>query len=498
VIRANQRLLAADGTALAYDVHRPPTTDRVPTVVLRTPYGRSRHLEEGRGWAARGYAFVVGDVRGRYDSDGTWDPYRNERADGAVLVDWITAQAWSDGRIIVIGGSYAGYTAWAMAVERPDETAAIVSLGPSMSLARTKFSPSGILRLGEHAAWWTERADARTSREGLSAIVFREDPTLLDHLPVVEIADRLGVALPGWNAVIEDGPEAVTGEEITASDLAAVRAPSLHVGGWHDLLIDETLAHWDLVGDAETPKRLLVGPWLHDLVFSAGTRVGVFDHGKASKIAWSTELLTWIDDALSGRLPLRRADTFVIGADTWESADRWPPASSADMHELRPAILQSDPRSPFPSRAEAADRGPLFERTDAVHWPITTAATRFVGWGSVDLEGRCDADVGDWILRLLLVSGSGPAVELAVTEARTDTTEVRLHLPLGPLSIQLQPGHTLVLELTAADLPRLARNTGTADRYRTGTESLPRLIVQTVDRGRLVLPAVGHAEGTVA
>ncbi|CAH0242696.1 CocE/NonD family hydrolase [Plantibacter cousiniae (nom. nud.)] len=492
---ANRRLLTADGTALAYDVHRPPTDDRVPTVVLRTPYGRSKHLEEGRGWAARGYAFVVGDVRGRYDSDGTWEPYRNERADGADLVDWIIAQAWSDGRIIVIGGSYAGYTAWAMAVERPDATAAIVSLGPSMSLARTKFSPSGVLRLGEHAAWWAERADARTSREGLSAIIFREHPTVLDHLPVVEIADRLGVTMPGWTAVIDAGPEARTCEEITASDLAAVRAPSLHVGGWHDLLVDETLGHWELVGDAVTPKRLLVGPWLHDLVFSAGTRVGELDHGEASRIAWATELLTWINDALTGRLPLRRADTFVMGADTWDTADNWPPTSTPDVHDLRPAILHSDPRSPFPSRAEAVDRSPLFARTDAVRWPISTAATRFVGWGSVDLKGRCDTETGDWILRLLLASKSGPAVELAVAEASTETPEVDLRLALGPLSIQVQPGQSLVLELTAADLPRLARNTGSADRYRVGIDDLPHRIIQTVDRGRLSLPAIGDDGG---
>lgn len=490
MIRANQRMTAPDGTALAFDVHRPPDGERVPTIVHRTPYGRSRHLEEGRGWARRGFAYVVGDVRGRYDSDGVWTPYRHERADGAALVDWIAAQPWSDGRIIVMGGSYSGYTAWAMAVERPERVAAIVSLGPSMSLARTKFSPSGVLRLGEHAAWWAERADARTSREGIAALIFREDPTVLDHLPVVEIADRLGVDLPGWTAVIDAGPDAVVGEEITPAELAAVRAPSFHIGGWHDLLIGETLEHWDLVGDAETPKRLLIGPWLHDLVFSADTRVGALNHGESSRVEWAAELVEWLHDALAQRLPSRRVETFVIGTGEWERTDHWPPVPTEDVHALPPGVVRSDPRRPFPSRTEGVDRRPLLERTDALRWPIDTDRRRFVGWARVEIHGSADAPTADWIVRLLLVSPDGPVVEVAVGEAVSGSGPEDISVCLGPLSFERRDGESLVLELTAADHPRLARGTGRADRYRVGAADLPASLTLTVERCLLTLPAV--------
>ena len=496
MMRANQRIAAPDGTALVVDVHRPAGEDRVPTIVHRTPYGRFRHLDEGRGWARRGFAFVAADVRGRYDSDGVWTPYRNERADGAALVDWITAQPWSDGRIIAMGGSYSGYTAWAMAVERPERIAAIVSLGPSMSLARTKFSASGILRLGEHAAWWAERADARTSREGIAALIFREDPTVLDHLPVTEIADRLGVDLPGWTAVIDDGPDAIVGEEITPAELAAVRVPSFHIGGWHDLLIGETLEHWDAVGDAETPKRLLVGPWLHDLVFSADTRVGALDHGDGSRVDWAVELVEWLHDALAGRLPARRADTFVVGAGVWERADHWPPASTDDVHALPPGVVRSDPRRPFPSRAEAVDRRALLERADALRWPIDTDARRFVGWAHVEIHGSADAPTADWIVRLLLVSPDGPVVEIAVGEAVSGRGPEDISVRLGPLSFERREGESLLLELTAADHPRLARGTGSVDRYRADSAELPASLTLTVERCRLTLPAVERRSTT--
>jgi predicted acyl esterase len=493
VIQANQRLIAPDGIALTYDLHRPASTDKVPTVVLRTPYGRSKHLQEGRGWTRRGYAFVVGDVRGRYDSDGIWEPYLNERADGAQLLDWVVEQPWSDGRVVVIGGSYSGYTAWAMAVERPAAIAAIVSLGPSMSLARTKFSPSGILRLGEHAAWWAERADSRTSRDGLAALIFGEDPTLLDHLPVLDIGDRLGVCLPGWSAVVEAGPDAVAGEEITASELAAVRAPSLHVGGWHDLLVSETLEHWKLTGDADTPKRLLIGPWMHDLVFSETTRVGTLDHGPRSRVDWASELLDWLSDALAGRLPLRRSDTFVIGTESWRRGEEWPPPSAPEHHLLGSGILRSDPRNPFPSRAEAAERRSLLERSDAVRFTVPTVATRLEGWAQLHIAGTADSAVADWIARLLVVGSNGSVVEIAVAEATSGEHLAQLEVALGPLSIGLRTGEQLILEITANDLPRLARNTG-GDRYRLATEELPHLIVQTLHDVQLTLPAIPDEE----
>ncbi|MEU5048121.1 CocE/NonD family hydrolase, partial [Streptomyces griseorubiginosus] len=83
-VRANERVPGWDGTPLALDLHLPPSDAwPVPAVVTRTPYGRSGHLAEGAGWRRRGFAYVVQDVRGRYDSDGTWKPYRNERGDGA-------------------------------------------------------------------------------------------------------------------------------------------------------------------------------------------------------------------------------------------------------------------------------------------------------------------------------------------------------------------------------------------------------------------------------
>jgi putative CocE/NonD family hydrolase len=466
-------LRASDGTVLVHDAHVPDGagvegSPGVPCVVTRTPYGRSRHLEEGRAWRERGLAYVVQDVRGRHDSSGTWAPYRGERADGAALVDWILAQPWSDGRVVAYGGSYSGYTAWAMAVERPVAVRAVVSLGPSMSLARTKFGGGGILRLAEHASWWLERGDARTSRDGLAALVFRERPGILRHLPVVDLPRALGAHLPSWRRIVEDGPGAVTGEEITADELAALPAASLHVGGWHDLLLPETLEHHRVAGSAVpgTPSHLLLGPWEHDLAGSASGRVGDLDHGADAVIPWGRMLVDWIRDALDGALPPRRAEVHVRGSG-WERHDDWPPPHAPTRVEWtaggEPSFVH-DPRDPRPSRHPGVDRRALRSRPDAVRASTDPLAAplRLTGEVAVELTSASGAPGVDWIARLLACAPDGSEQELAVGETTVAGPHdaLRVAVPLGPVAVLVPAGTTLVLELAGADAPRLARNLG--------------------------------------
>ncbi|MGL5830209.1 MAG: CocE/NonD family hydrolase, partial [Angustibacter sp.] len=145
-----------DGVVLATDVYLPAARPSAPAVLLRTPYGRARHTDEGRGWARRGYAFVVQDVRGRADSGGQWRPYHAERSDGCSVVHWVASQSWCDGRVIPAGGSYAAFAAWAAALETPDHVVAVLSSVPAMGTQIVNFAPSGPLALYRHTWWWSE------------------------------------------------------------------------------------------------------------------------------------------------------------------------------------------------------------------------------------------------------------------------------------------------------------------------------------------------------
>src|ERR671911_1728106 len=74
-----------DGVVLMAHVWRPAAGGRVPVLVTRTPYGRGE-AATAPGFVgeavARGYAVVVQDVRGRYGSEGKYEPYRHEGRDG--------------------------------------------------------------------------------------------------------------------------------------------------------------------------------------------------------------------------------------------------------------------------------------------------------------------------------------------------------------------------------------------------------------------------------
>ena len=112
-----------DGVRLATDVYR-PTEGPTPTLLTRTPYnkdvvaGFSDDLDLFRALRA-GYAVVVQDVRGRFASEGTFDAYHQEAADGADTIAWIAAQPWSDGVLGTFGKSYLGCTQWLLAPQQP-------------------------------------------------------------------------------------------------------------------------------------------------------------------------------------------------------------------------------------------------------------------------------------------------------------------------------------------------------------------------------------------
>ncbi|WP_432842001.1 CocE/NonD family hydrolase [Dactylosporangium sp. CA-092794] len=502
-VRANLRVAAPDGAGLATDVYLPGDgSTAAPVVVTRTAYDRSAHLHEGLGWAGHGYAFVVQDVRGRYDSDGAWRPYRAERADGAALADWIAAQPWCDGRLVALGGSYSAYTAWTMAVERPALVAGLVSLGPAMGLARVKFDRSGILRLAEHAAWWLERAEARTSRTGIAAAMFAAEPDLLRHLPVAGLPERMWARLERWGDALDDGaPEAVTDAEI-----ARVAAATLHVGGWYDLLVDETLHQWRQTGAAHAPRpprSLLIGPWEHDLCWSPSTVVGDRDHGPESRVPPGPLLLDWLERALGDRPGDTSARVFVAGAGRWWTGEQWPPETvpstwytGAGGTLAREAAgdaadgYRYDPADPYPSADPGADRSALQDRADALRYtaePLTEPVT-IAGAPTVTLHATTTAPGTDFVARLLECRPGGAVLAIAQGAVDTGRGHPPYHIELDHVAVTVPAGARLRLELTSSDFPQLARNLNTgADRYRTAALAAA---VQTVHSGRSAPTAV--------
>src|SRR5436309_3807282 len=80
-----------DGVTLYADIYRPVAAGKYPVLVSRTPYSTERMPDAYAApvfFARRGYVFVYQDVRGRHESEGRWDPFRNEQEDGYDTIEW--------------------------------------------------------------------------------------------------------------------------------------------------------------------------------------------------------------------------------------------------------------------------------------------------------------------------------------------------------------------------------------------------------------------------
>jgi putative CocE/NonD family hydrolase len=73
-----------DGVKLATDLYSPEGAgDKLPSIMIRTPYNRKVRTEAARMFASQGYVVAVQDVRGKFDSEGRFTVSANDTNDGS-------------------------------------------------------------------------------------------------------------------------------------------------------------------------------------------------------------------------------------------------------------------------------------------------------------------------------------------------------------------------------------------------------------------------------
>ena len=137
-----------------------------------------------------GYAVVAQDVRGRFASEGTFDAYLQEPADGADTIAWIAGQPWSDGAVGTFGKSYLGATQWLLAPQQPP---ALRAMAPSMTPSdayegNTYQGGANVMHILRWAvALGTDAARQRVARGEAIPAEWARDldyDTALSHLPL--------------------------------------------------------------------------------------------------------------------------------------------------------------------------------------------------------------------------------------------------------------------------------------------------------------------------
>ncbi|WDZ84237.1 CocE/NonD family hydrolase [Micromonospora cathayae] len=480
-----------DGVPLRTDHYAPDPPD-APTVLIRTPYGRSGPIRLfGRLIAARGYHAVIQSCRGTHGSGGTFDPFAHERADGLDTLDWLRRQPWYTGALGMFGVSYQGFAQWALAAEAGDELRAMVAV-VTASTTRDSTYAGGSFAL-DTVLTWAELIQAQTvpwlARQWE---LKRGQPKLvaaLAHLPLAE-ADRVatGVTIPFFQQwLLHHTPDAAYWRErVFDGRRGEVRAPVLMVGGWHDIFLPAQLDDHAALRAAGTPTRLTVGPWTHG---SPGLLYTAVREG-----------LDWFETHLAGRRPTV-PDPGVrvhVGGDEggWRDLPDWPPSAPRTSWYLHPGAalrpepapasaprrFRYDPADPTPSlggpllvaqRAGPVDNRPVEARPDVPTWTSAplTAPLEIIGPVHAEVYVRSELPYLDVFVRLCDVDPRGRSwnvcdglVRLWPGRFPTDHTgAVRVPVPLWPAAHRFAPGHRLRVQVTGGAHPRYARNPGTGE-----------------------------------
>src|SRR5579859_6777559 len=185
-----------DGVHLVADVWRPATDRPVPVLVARSPYGRemSALMSGPENLAEAGYAVVIQDCRGRFDSEGEWSYVHCEVDDGYDTVEWAAAKPWSNGRVGMFGASYMGYTQWLAAVARPPHLEVMAPECCAADYWAASFDSGGTFRLALRLGWTASLIAAMAPEWGI------EDP-MLERLRQAFLAARAAVARADPRAV---------------------------------------------------------------------------------------------------------------------------------------------------------------------------------------------------------------------------------------------------------------------------------------------------------
>ena len=101
-----------------------------PVVYALTPYISDAEYAESLYLAQHGYPCLAVDVRGRGNSEGAFTPFFNNPDDAHDIVDWISKQAYCNGKVAGRGLSYVGFTQWAAIRGEARQLATIVPSAP--------------------------------------------------------------------------------------------------------------------------------------------------------------------------------------------------------------------------------------------------------------------------------------------------------------------------------------------------------------------------------
>jgi len=360
-----------DGIRLSTDIYRPKGNGKYPIVFSRTPYNFNsyrdgelvtRTLQTALEMVNKGYAYVVQNERGRFFSEGEWDILGTPLTDGYDAFEWMSKQAWSNGKIGLLGCS--STAEWQMAVaslEHP-ALAAMVPQGYGAGVGRVgKFYEQGNWYRGGagqmlFTAWLygTQHDEAKpnlpknVSQEDLQRIQKFYDmapryPKVdwkegLSHLPVQDIIKAVDGPVGVYEKMIRRKPnDPAWFEGGLYHDDMPFNTPSFWFVSWYDVSSSPNIALYNHVRqnakdqNVRDNQYLVIAPTLHCAYTRAteNTVVGERSVGDA-RLNYNDMITGWFDHWLKGEpfKDMPKVRYYTMGSNKWQTSEVWPPANT--------------------------------------------------------------------------------------------------------------------------------------------------------------------------
>ena len=389
-----------DGAKLAVDIYLPSEGSKngpFPAVIFYTPYIRATidplsgkimmfmspyHENLMRTFTSYGYAVVMADMRGSGASDG----FRVEMSpqlgdDGKNLIDWIESQVWCDRNVGMYGGSYMGWSQFAVASERPKALKCIMPEVMAFDMYEEFHYPGGILNRLLVSTWGPRQILFDRSLYNPATNSFPAAPVVDEDGDDI-LADEIPLDLNGNFFFIDDDPptypdgiarteniyynaigehlnniyphQFVPGSPYRDSILPVLGysfselhpndwpvkisdsgIPIYNIGGWFDIFTRAT-TRWYATMKQTNPSKMLMHPSFHSLPgYSPPSMMGPYwsffgeDAEKAAagfnqeKIRFFDRYLKGIENGMENEPPIF---IFVMNGEGWRFENEWPPA----------------------------------------------------------------------------------------------------------------------------------------------------------------------------
>ncbi len=359
-----------DGIRLSTDIYRPKGNGKYPIVFSRTPYNfntwvdgkmTTRTLEDAFQAVSRGYVYVVQNERGRFFSEGEWDILGTPITDGYDALEWMSKQAWSNGKVGLIGCSSTAEWQMAVASQNHPALAAMVAQGFGAGVGRVgKFMEQGNwYRGGAQQMLFTSwlygtqhdkmapKLPVGVEQKDLQRIqkfydMGPEMPRIdwaqgLRHLPVQDIIKNVQGADGIYEKMIVRKPnDAAWFKGGLYHDNMPMEVPAYWFVSWYDVSSAPNIALFNHVRNAAKSKSvadnqyLIIAPVLHCSYKRAteNTIVGERSVGDA-RLNYDDLTWGWFDMLLKGqendfKATQPRVRYYTMGSNKWQQAQSFP------------------------------------------------------------------------------------------------------------------------------------------------------------------------------